>query len=66
MAIISFTIPDAQLPRLIAALAERHGVPATGPATKAAVIEDWKEMVRNYELQVARNAIQPTVPPPIT
>ncbi len=66
MAVISFAIADAQLPRLVAALADRHGVAATGAATKAAVIADWREMVQIYELEQARMAIQPTAPPTIT
>jgi len=56
MATISITIPDLQLPRVIAALCVPAGVPETPADAKAQVIEYVKERVKSYEAVLSKIA----------
>lgn len=70
MAQITFTIDNAQIPRLVAALAQKYGCDETSQAVKAAVVAEWKSTVKQYEtnqaLIAAQSAVVPVVPPDIT
>ena len=64
MAQITFTIDNAQIPRLIEALAQKYGCDETAQAVKAAVQNDWKQITKSYEFGQALLAAQATVVPP--
>lgn len=62
MAQITLTIPDAQLPRVIAALCATKmtidgPTPPTGVNAKAILVEWVKQQVANHETQQAHNAL---------
>lgn len=57
--IVSFTIADTQINRLVAALSGSYGCAPTAAAVKAAVIADWKAQVLQYETQQAQAALIP-------
>lgn len=63
MATITLTIPDAQLPRVRAALCSTAGLPDTNANAKQAVIDWIKATVHSVEYTAAVQA-QPPVPHP--
>ena len=66
MATITLTIPDAALPRVVAALCRAAGLPVTGPNAKASLILWIKTTVRNIEASDAEQARAPLVPPDVS
>ena len=54
MATIQFTIPNAELNRVVAALCAAAGVPASAANAKQAVIDYVRSTVRNVEMSTAK------------
>lgn len=66
MASITLTIPDAQLPRVRAALCSAAGLPDTNANAKAAVIIWIKSTVQSVEYQELAAAVPPIVDTDVT
>lgn len=60
MAQLIITIPDAQVPRLLAAYAKKLNVEtATAAMVRQDIINHVKDVVRTYEYEEAKRAVQP-------
>ena len=66
MATITLTIPDAQLPRVTAALCSAAGIPDTAANAKTAVIEYIKSTVKAVEARAAATARAPLAEPDVS
>jgi len=66
MASINLTIPDAQLPRVRAALCAQAGLAESNANAKEALIQWVKQVVRGYERDAAVAAQPPVVEPDVS
>lgn len=56
MAAITLTVPDAQVPRILAAIATEQNPAPTAADVKVRLIDYLKTVVRNYEREQAATA----------
>lgn len=66
MAVITLTIPDAQLPRVRAALCIQAGLPESNANAKEALVQWIKQVVRGVERDAAVAAQPPIVDPDVS